>query len=216
MCEKPSNYLVLESQFSNGLKLFIVLLSTSPQPTLQPVRLRNCSGGGVGAAFYCTLPRSGLQGARGGCKQFSLQSIILTQHSVLLLVDNESLTNKCLLLPLCLEFFWSRPRCTRRSRAALSGRTARGMTGTRAAAVAGGPAAFSPFIQEQNVWSIYLLETTKNTNCYLSRILNSSSILHCPHQTATFTRPNIYNWGCVCFKYVGNLVEFLKSLLFQI
>ena len=140
MCEKPSNYLVLESQFSNGLKLFIVLLSTSPQPTLQPVRLRNCSGGGVGAAFYCTLPRSGLQGARGGCKQFSLQSIILTQHSVLLLVDNESLTNKCLLLPLCLEFFWSRPRCTRRSRAALSGRTARGMTGTRAAAVAGGPA----------------------------------------------------------------------------
>lgn len=119
MCEKPSNYLVLESQFSNGLKLFIVLLSTSPQPTLQPVRLRNCSGGGGGgAAYYCTLPRSGLQGARGGCKQFSLQSIILTQHSVLLLVDNESLTNKCLLLPLCLEFFWSRPRCTRRPRRA--------------------------------------------------------------------------------------------------
>ena len=46
MCEKPSNYLVLESLFSNGLKLFIVLLSTSPYPTLQPVRLRNCSGGG--------------------------------------------------------------------------------------------------------------------------------------------------------------------------
>ena len=156
MCEKPSNYLVLESLFSNGLKLFIVLLSTSPYPTLQPVRLRNCSGGGgapwdratknvkkppnekgrtfrklkryiltpsnmfdfvsalpffpgiriakklgslthklitshiyenhinlrflyifggsgllCGAAYYCTLPRSGLQGERGGCKQFS-------------------------------------------------------------------------------------------------------------------------------------------------
>ena len=71
MCEKPSNYLVLESQFSNGLKLFIVLLSTSPQRTLQPVRLRNCSGG--------ALPRSGLQGARGGCKQFSYK--VLFQHS---------------------------------------------------------------------------------------------------------------------------------------
>ena len=35
MCEKPSNYLVLESQFSNGLKLFIVLLSTSKTKKLQ-------------------------------------------------------------------------------------------------------------------------------------------------------------------------------------
>ena len=41
MCEKPSNYLVLESQFSNGLKLFIVLLSTSrAQPKTKKLQWR--------------------------------------------------------------------------------------------------------------------------------------------------------------------------------
>ena len=71
MCEKPSNYLVLESQFSNGLKLFIVLLSTSPQRTLQPVRLRNCSGGGGGgAAYYCTLQVGGYRARAGVVNSF--------------------------------------------------------------------------------------------------------------------------------------------------
>ena len=210
MCEKPSNYLVLESQFSNGLKLFIVLLSTSPQPTLQPVRLRNCSGGG-GAAYYCTLPRSGYRARAGVVNSFPTEYYSNTAQCFA--AGRQRVTHKqvfvvAALSRILLEQTALYPPPARH--AVLPRYLA------RAAAVAGGPAAFSPFIQEQNVWSIYLLETTKNTNCYLSRILNSSSILHCPHQTATFTRPNIYNWGCVCFKYVGNLVEFLKSLLFQV
>ena len=48
MCEKPSNYLVLESQFSNGLKLFIVLLSTSrAQPKTKKLQWRRRCWRGV-------------------------------------------------------------------------------------------------------------------------------------------------------------------------
>ena len=67
MCEKPSNYLVLESQFSNGLKLFIVLLSTRAQPKTKKLQWRRRWRGGI--LLHTAVV--GLQGARGGCKQFS-------------------------------------------------------------------------------------------------------------------------------------------------
>ena len=125
------------------------------------------------------------------------------QHSVLLLVDNESLTNKCLLLPLCLEFFWSRPRCTRR-RPRLATQSCRGTAPAPRPWQAAQHAAFSPFIQEQNVWSIYLLETTKNTNCYLSRILNSSSSIL---QHSRLSTPNNDFYPDQIFIIVGCLFQ---------
>lgn len=193
MCEKPSNYLVLESQFSNGLKLFIVLLSTSPQRTLQPVRLRNCSGGGGGgAAYYCTLQVGGYRARAGVVNSFPTKYYSNTAQCFA--AGRQRVTHKQVFVVAALSrilleqtALYPPPPAARHAVLPRPWQAAQ-------------HAAFSPFIQEQNVWSIYLLETTKNTNCYLSRILNSSSsILQQTTQQIVHTkqrlllRPNIYN-----------------------